>query len=42
MDLIEKYKEQLNLYKKAIENGLNMKVDKTIIYSIYLQKEIVI
>ena len=41
-ELIEKYKEQLELYKNAIEKALNQKVDKTIIYSTYLQKEIVV
>ena len=39
-ELIEKYSEQLNLYKDAIQKALNKKVDKTIIYSTYLQKEI--
>lgn len=39
-ELIEKYSEQLNLYKDAIQRALNKKVDKTIIYSTYLQKEI--
>ena len=38
--LIEKYKVQLNLYKEALEKALNRKVDKVLIYSIYLQKEI--
>ena len=39
-ELVEKYKQQLKLYKDAIEKGLNRKVDKVLIYSIYLQKEI--
>ena len=39
-ELKEKYKEQLNLYKKALENSLNVKVSKVIIYSLYMQKEI--
>lgn len=39
-ELIEKYKEQLELYKKAIEGFLERKVNKVIIYSTYLQKEI--
>lgn len=39
-ELIEKYKEQLILYKEAIEISLNRKVDKMYIYSIYLQKNI--
>ena len=38
--LKEKYVEQLNLYKKALEKALNKKVDKIIIYSTCLQKEI--
>ena len=37
--LIEKYKTQLDLYKKALENSLNRKVDKIYIYSTYLDKE---
>lgn len=39
-ELILKYKQQLELYKKALEEALNMKVYKIIIYSTYLQKEI--
>ena len=35
-ELIEKYSEQLNLYKKALEEALHRKVDKVCIYSIYL------
>ena len=35
-ELIEKYKEQLNLYKEALEKALNRKVDKTMLYSTYL------
>ena len=38
--LIEKYKKQLEIYKKALENSLNEKVDKVIIYSVCLNKEI--
>ena len=38
--LIEKYKKQLEIYKKALENSLNKKVDKVIIYSVCLNKEI--
>ena len=37
-ELVEKYKEQLNLYKSAIEKALNKKVDKALIYSIKLQE----
>ena len=40
--LVEKYKEQLKLYKEALEKALNRSVDKTIIYSLYLQKEIIV
>ena len=39
-ELKEKYKSQLYLYKKALENSLNRKVDKCYIYSTYLGKEI--
>ena len=38
--LIEKYKVQLKLYKKALEEALQKKVDKIYIYSTYLEKEI--
>ena len=38
--LKEKYKKQLDLYKQALEQALNRKVDKTIIYSLYLNEEI--
>lgn len=41
-ELKTKYKEQLELYKRAIEGALNVHVDKVIIYSTYLQKEILI
>ncbi len=40
--LVEKYKEQLKLYREALEKALNRSVDKTIIYSLYLQKEIIV
>ncbi len=40
--LKEKYAEQLKLYKMALEKSLNRKVDKMIIYSLCLQKEIII
>lgn len=39
-ELIEKYKSQLELYKKALEKALNRKVDKTYIYSVYLGKSL--
>ena len=38
--LVKKYKNQLKLYEKALEQGLNRKVDKKYIYSVYLDKEI--
>ena len=38
--LIERHKPQLMLYKEALENGLNRKVDKVVIYSTGLGKEI--
>lgn len=34
--LIDKYKEQLILYKQALEKSLNRRVDKTIIYSTWI------
>ena len=34
--LIDKYKEQLNLYKEALENSLGRKVNKVLIYSTLL------
>ena len=40
MELIDKYKKQLNLYRKALESALQRKVDKVFIYSVYLGKEI--
>ena len=36
--LLEKYKKQLDLYKKALEESLNKKVDEVKIYSLYLNK----
>ena len=38
--LIEKYKEQLKLYSRAIEEALNRKVDEVYIYSTHLNKEV--
>lgn len=37
-ELIERYKSQLDLYKRALEKALNRKVDKECIYSTYLNK----
>lgn len=39
-ELVEKYKKQLEIYRKALEDALQKKVYKTFIYSIYLNKEI--
>ena len=38
--LINRHKSQLMLYKEALENALNKKVDKIYIYSTVLGKEI--
>ncbi|WP_304966833.1 hypothetical protein [Paramuribaculum intestinale] len=38
--LKNKYKKQLEIYKKALEEALNRKVKKTYIYSLKLNKEI--
>ena len=40
--LIDKYKVQLELYKRALESALNRKVDKIYIYSTFLEKEILL
>ena len=37
-NLIEKHRKQLMLYKEALENALNKKVDKVYIYSVYIGK----
>ena len=39
-ELVQKYKKQLDLYKEALEQALNRKVDKVYIYSVYAGKEI--
>ena len=39
-ELVDKYKVQLDLYKKALEEGTGKKVDEVYIYSLYLNKEI--
>ncbi len=39
-ELIAKYKEQLEIYKRALEQALNKKVEAVYIYSIYLNKKI--
>lgn len=38
--LIDKYRNQLELYSKALEESFEKKVDKKYIYSVYLGKEI--
>ena len=38
--LVEKYRIQLEIYKRALERSLGRKVDKMCIYSLYLQKAI--
>ena len=39
-ELVAKYRIQLELYKQALEEALNKKVDRIYIYSVYLEKEI--
>lgn len=39
-ELIPKYKTQLDLYKQALEEALDRKVDEVYIYSVYKRKEI--
>lgn len=41
-DFVEKYKKQLELYKRALEEALGRKVNKVYLYSLYLEKEILI
>ena len=38
--LIKKYKEQLYMYKDALEQSLQENVSEIILYSVYVQKEI--
>ena len=38
--LIDKYRTQLDLYKRALESATGRKVDRVYIYSTYLEKEI--
>lgn len=37
-DLVDKYKKQLEIYKKALEQASGRSVDKCFIYSVYLEK----
>ena len=39
-ELIEKYKKQLDIYEKSLQDSLNKKVFKKYIYSVYLDKSI--
>ena len=39
-ELVKKYKKQLELYKKALEEALGQNVEEVYIYSLYLNKEI--
>ncbi|MCI8273423.1 MAG: helicase-exonuclease AddAB subunit AddA [Clostridia bacterium] len=41
-NLINKYRTQLELYKRALEGALSKKVSKMYIYSTYLEKEILL
>ncbi len=41
-ELINKYKEQLELYQEALEEALHKKVDKKYIYSTYLGKAVIL
>ena len=38
--LIDKYKIQVDLYKRALESATGRRVDRVYIYSTYLEKEI--
>ena len=40
--LIDKYRTQLDLYKRALESATGRKVDRAYIYSTYLEKEIMV
>jgi len=37
-ELVDKYKKQLEIYQKALEQSLGKSVDKCYIYSVYLEK----
>ena len=41
-ELIDKYKGQLDIYKRALEQALNKPVEAVYIYSTYLDKKICI
>ena len=38
--LVKKYQNQLRIYRKALEEALDKKVENVYIYSLYLNKEI--
>ena len=40
LELVDKYKVQLELYKEALERGIGKYVEDVYIYSLYLNKEI--
>ena len=40
IELVDKYKKQLEIYKNALEQALDKKVDEVYIYSVFLNKEI--
>ena len=40
--LVDKYRKQLDIYKRALEQALGKSVDKCYIYSVYLEKLIVV
>ena len=40
IDLVQKYQKQLEIYKEALEKGLDKVVKEVYIYSLYLNKEI--
>lgn len=42
IEISERYSSQLNLYKKALSETLNKKTKQCLIYSFYLEKEIVV
>ena len=42
VDLINRYNVQLKIYKKALEEYLNKEVSKVFIYSLYLNKAIIV
>ena len=41
-ELVSKYERQLKIYKRALEQAIDKKVEKVYIYSIHLNKEIIV